>query len=152
MIDRKNVSWISQVEKECDTKPEPVVKAQPEPLPPRAQNRLKRLRNRLAKAKKQEKEELAQELQKQIAATRKQFAEIAEKKRAKTKGIAAVAEATSNVAELVDRTYLRTLSRLPDEQEKERSIAYLESSETPVDGARGLLWALLNTKEFIVNH
>ncbi len=152
MIDRKNVSWISQVEKECTEEAAPVAEAKPEPLPPRAKNQFKRLRGRLEKAKKQKNEELAKTIQKQIAAKRKQFAEIAEKKKAERKEANAVEEPESSVAQLVDRTYLRTLSRLPDEQERERSIAYLESSETPVDGARGLLWALLNTKEFIVNH
>ena len=29
---------------------------------------------------------------------------------------------------------------------------YIDESEDTIEGVRGLLWALLNTKEFIVNH
>ena len=53
---------------------------------------------------------------------------------------------------LVKQAYLRTLSRYPDQREMDRSLKYIEESEGPIDGLRGLLWALLNTKEFIVNH
>ncbi|QDU97342.1 DUF1549 and DUF1553 domain-containing protein [Lignipirellula cremea] len=54
--------------------------------------------------------------------------------------------------DVVNQAYLRTLSRYPTEDEKTRSLTYLESSENLGKGARDLLWALINTKEFIVNH
>ena len=53
---------------------------------------------------------------------------------------------------IVKQAYLRTLSRFPNETELNRSRSYVEGSEDTVQGLRDLLWALLNTKEFIVNH
>lgn len=53
---------------------------------------------------------------------------------------------------LVVDAYLRTLSRFPDEEEKQVSISFIEESETPAEGVQSLLWALVNTKEFIITH
>jgi hypothetical protein len=55
-------------------------------------------------------------------------------------------------AALIRQCYLRTLSRHPTEQEVARCQQFLASAATPVDGAKGILWTLINTKEFIVNH
>ena len=54
--------------------------------------------------------------------------------------------------DLINAAYLRTLSRLPSEDEVATSKKFLAQAESPVGGARDLLWALINTKEFIVNH
>ncbi|HUG70557.1 MAG TPA: DUF1549 domain-containing protein [Pirellulaceae bacterium] len=48
--------------------------------------------------------------------------------------------------------YLRTLSRYPNQSELARSVAYVHEANDPVEGLGDILWALLNTKEFIVNH
>ena len=53
---------------------------------------------------------------------------------------------------LVRQAYLRTLSRTPDERELTRSLDYLRDCETVAEGLRDLVWALVNTKEFMVNH
>jgi len=57
-----------------------------------------------------------------------------------------------NASELVKHVYLRTLSRYPSPDEMNRCTEYLTSASTPLEGAKGLLWTLINTKEFIVNH
>ncbi len=54
--------------------------------------------------------------------------------------------------DLVKAAYLRSLSRLPSDSEMETSKKFLTQSEDRLSGARDLLWALINTKEFIVNH
>ena len=54
--------------------------------------------------------------------------------------------------DLVKAAYLRSLSRLPSKAEMETSKKFLAQSEDRLSGARDLLWALINTKEFIVNH
>ena len=54
--------------------------------------------------------------------------------------------------DLVKAAYLRSLSRLPSKEEMETSKKFLTQSEDRLSGARDLLWALINTKEFIVNH
>ncbi len=54
--------------------------------------------------------------------------------------------------DLVKAAYLRSLSRLPSKSEMETSKKFLTQSEDRMTGARDLLWALINTKEFIINH
>jgi hypothetical protein len=53
---------------------------------------------------------------------------------------------------LIAEAFLRTLSRRPSAAEVERSRAHLTRSGNAADGLRDLLWALLNTREFITNH
>jgi hypothetical protein len=54
--------------------------------------------------------------------------------------------------QLVEEAYLRTLSRFPENDELEIAVDFIEQSETPADGVQSLLWALVNTKEFIISH
>ncbi|HEV7999840.1 MAG TPA: DUF1549 domain-containing protein [Planctomycetaceae bacterium] len=54
--------------------------------------------------------------------------------------------------ELVRTLYLRTLSRYPKDQEFDRALAYLDKSDNVANGLRDLVWAVVNTEEFIVNH
>ena len=53
--------------------------------------------------------------------------------------------------DLVREAYLRTLSRLPKDDEQQVALRYLNESDSPATGMKDLMWALLNTKEFIVN-
>jgi len=53
---------------------------------------------------------------------------------------------------IVKQAYLRTLSRYPTEQELAKCVKYINESEDAINGVRGVLWALVNTKEFVVNH
>jgi hypothetical protein len=54
--------------------------------------------------------------------------------------------------EIVERAYLRTLTRYPRDEEVDAATEYLAASSDLRSGLQGLMWALLNTKEFIVNH
>jgi hypothetical protein len=53
---------------------------------------------------------------------------------------------------LIDELYLRTVSRWPTAAEREAAEAHLADQETVSAGLRELLWVMLNTKEFILNH
>jgi hypothetical protein len=53
--------------------------------------------------------------------------------------------------ELVRQAYLRVLNRLPDAREAEVAKKYITDAKDTQAGLRDLLWALINTKEFIVN-
>ncbi|MBA4019909.1 MAG: hypothetical protein C0483_22305 [Pirellula sp.] len=55
-------------------------------------------------------------------------------------------------AELISEAYLRTFTRLPTAEELATAETYLKESANPAEGLRDLVWALLNTKEFVVNH
>jgi len=54
--------------------------------------------------------------------------------------------------QLIREAYLRTVSRSPTKDELERSLDYLRESDSVMKGVRDVMWALLNTKEFLVNH
>ena len=48
--------------------------------------------------------------------------------------------------------WLRTVGRPPSETEVSRAERHLATSKSIPDGLRDLLWALINTKEFVLNH
>jgi hypothetical protein len=52
--------------------------------------------------------------------------------------------------ELVREAWLRTVSRPPTSTETARSIAHLESADSVEQGLQDLMWALINTKEFLL--
>lgn len=70
--------------------------------------------------------------------------------------LAAVAEAPFlSTAGRVETLYLATLSRRPRAEESERLVKYVESGGAKKDAKAALgdvLWALLNSSEFILNH
>lgn len=60
--------------------------------------------------------------------------------------------ASTKPDDLVREAFLRTLSRYPTRAEATKAATYLAESPSTADGLRDLMWALLNTKEFIINH
>ena len=52
----------------------------------------------------------------------------------------------------IEDTFLRTVNRLPTAAEFQQAKADVAAANSPVDGVRELLWVMLNTREFIVNH
>ena len=59
---------------------------------------------------------------------------------------------TITADELVTAAYARMLSRRPTAAEMENGRQYIADSDDLVEGLRGLVWALLNTQEFLTNH
>ena len=56
-----------------------------------------------------------------------------------------------DIPAIVQLAWLRTASRQPSSAEKQRAVAHISQAESVSEGLRDLLWALLNTKEFILN-
>jgi hypothetical protein len=52
----------------------------------------------------------------------------------------------------VEEMYLRTLSRFPDDEERRTAEQAIAKAGEPKRGYEDLLWALLNSKEFLYNH
>jgi hypothetical protein len=52
---------------------------------------------------------------------------------------------------LIRESWLRTVGRPPTKAETERGEQHLKKAESLPEGIRDLLWALLNTREFILN-
>lgn len=69
---------------------------------------------------------------------------ISQLRREKTKQI--------DVDHAIEQAFLRTVSRPPTAQELSEARSDIGAAKTPVDGIRDLLWAMLNTREFKVNH
>lgn len=57
-----------------------------------------------------------------------------------------------DVSKLVHEAWLRTLSRPPTDAELARAMEHFATTDSTIDGLRDLLWALINTKEFILIH
>ncbi|HBJ34820.1 MAG TPA: hypothetical protein DDZ51_08665, partial [Planctomycetaceae bacterium] len=69
--------------------------------------------------------------------------------------LAEIAAAESNnalppLAKLIEEAWLRSLCRLPSQVELERSLIHFSEADSTSSGMQDLLWALLNTKEFLL--
>jgi len=54
--------------------------------------------------------------------------------------------------EIIEELYLRTLSRFPKQEEAQLAQQGISQAPSPREGYEDLLWALLNSKEFLFNH
>jgi uncharacterized protein DUF1549/uncharacterized protein DUF1553/Big-like domain-containing protein len=55
-------------------------------------------------------------------------------------------------SEIIDELYLRTLSRFPGKEEMRLAQQGINQAPSLREGSEDLLWALLNSKEFLFNH
>lgn len=53
---------------------------------------------------------------------------------------------------LVNQVWLRTVGRYPGDEESRYALKHLSSSSSTADGIADLMWAMINTKEFLLNH
>jgi len=102
-----------------------------------------RIKNRIERFTKDDNKEQLEKMQSRLVELTKNLDELA---------VEPKPEPMENAPELVKHVYLRTLSRYPSPDEMNRCTEYLTSASSPLEGAKGLLWTLINTKEFIVNH
>lgn len=58
----------------------------------------------------------------------------------------------ASVDELIGEAFLRTISRQPTERELARARTHFEESPSIENAMHDLLWALINTQEFVTNH
>ncbi len=54
--------------------------------------------------------------------------------------------------EAIEELFLATLSRLPDERERSAALAHVRGNKEHTKAFADVLWALINTLEFILNH
>ena len=66
--------------------------------------------------------------------------------------IEAALKAKRPVPEIVEELYLVTLSRPPRPDEVQRAGQWIGRAASPREGLQDLLWALLNSREFLFNH
>jgi hypothetical protein len=155
MISRKG-GWIDELVK---AKP---VETAPDPVKRRTNDRrsleraLDRATDKLAKARSGGDERQIKQAENALAFVQKRADELRKLDETAAADAAQTGTLTpeeeSRVADIVKQAYLRTLSRPPQPHEVARALAYFRESGDMVVGSRDLLWALLNTKEFVVNH
>jgi len=61
-------------------------------------------------------------------------------------------EGSDNPAQVIDKLFLRTLSRRPTSAEVERFSAHVKIAVNARTGYGDVFWALLNSSEFTFNH
>jgi hypothetical protein len=89
-----------------------------------------------------------------IAELRQTFkpARVDAKKNPVTEQIAAPGLKGERLDKVIAEAFLRTVSRPPTDQEITEAREDVSAASDPINGIRDLLWALLNTREFMVNH
>jgi hypothetical protein len=143
MITRKG-SWLDQVVRNAKGESEDEERATKRK---QAERQIDQLEAALKKAEAADKEERVKQVKEQLAAARERAAElrkVSEEPAAKLQ--------PQDAASIVRQAYLRTLNRPPTDEETQRATAFFTETGDLALGARDLLWALLNTKEFVVNH
>ncbi len=66
--------------------------------------------------------------------------------------IAKLVKAKAEPPAAVDELYLASLSRMPTEVERNRTVAYIADATDKTKALEDVLWALLNSREFMFNH
>jgi hypothetical protein len=122
----------------------------------RFETQLQRLRERLDTAQKNGAERqvvaLKAQLKKLREQARTQGVETLQEDEPEAAAATATVPANLNTEEIITDAYLRSLSRLPTTDEMQTSKTFIAESKDPVEGIRAVLWALMNTREFMVNH
>ncbi len=124
------------------------------------EKRMSALKEELKAAQDAKDSKAVQKAERQIAAAKAKYAgmlkgesadgaAVSKESAASTKAPPAT---TVDFAPYVEEAYLRTLSRFPTPEESRIAQDAIRTADDPVSGLRDVLWALLNTKEFIVNH
>jgi len=148
----RNDSWLAQLQREHKIGVATTAKPQKGPRKPANFDQFVKARKaKIKQLRAAGRDEQAVAQERQLRAYVKRYGGI-EKEPMGNLGEAREMPSAELANQIVQEAYLRTLSRYPTEQELTRSIKYLGESEDFAKGAKDLLWVLLNTKEFILNH
>ena len=159
MLDKKD-GWLAQVARENDVRftsktPSAADKAKLAKIAQLRKTYTNRMKTQQAAVTKLKKnggsEKQIARMEAQIKSSRKKWKQYLEPGDADTKDGGASRNSV-DVAKAINDAYLRTLSRKPTESEAAAATDFVAQSDDELDGLRGVMWALLNTKEFIVNH
>lgn len=147
-IDARN-SWLAEVAKAWNVSVTSF-DADSAKRPANYDDVVERYRNAIARAKSQGNRELQKKASERLKAYFQRYGKPAAEE------VADAGNSTGGrdikLQPVIEEAYLRTVGRFPNEQERSVAVETIESAENPIDGLRDLMWALLNTKEFIVNH
>jgi hypothetical protein len=143
LIDRPKGGWIGHLSKSFG---QVNLDRQQSQQLARFENNLRQLEKQKARAEKSDQQQQLEKIERQIAQVQKRMKPLLDIKDAKPRDDAPSDE------QIVIEAYLRTLSRTPTADEMDRCLRHMSDGTDKVANARGLLWALINTKEFVVIH
>jgi hypothetical protein len=66
--------------------------------------------------------------------------------------VARIAKAHADNDKRIEEVFLVTLCRPPSDAERQACVKYVRESASPIEGLRGVMWSLLNTREFLLQH
>ena len=66
--------------------------------------------------------------------------------------IARILKSEPDKAKRIDEVFLVTLCRPPTDAERQACSSYVRESASEAEGLRGVMWSLLNTREFLLAH
>lgn len=107
------------------------------------ERQIERLRDNLERAEQRNQEDQVRRYRQQLRDARAQLEKLQPEP---------VDSSEIDPAAIVEEAYLRTLSRYPTDDERKIAAAFITDADDTAEGVRGLVWTLINTKEFIVNH
>ncbi len=146
LVENRRDGWLGQVAKELN--PKSAAKADPRQEANNLRQQMAQIQKKLQRLRQDGQADQAKQLEARLANLRKQAGQLANASTQSEK-----LEVDENkVQDLVNQAYIRTLSRYPNETELARSEQYITEAGDTINGVRDLMWALINTKEFIVNH
>ena len=146
LVGTRGSGWLGQIS--ADLSPEGAGKDNPRQKIQDVRKLLAQTHQKIRKLREKKQIDRAKLLEKQVVKLRKQLAELAPAAN-KSKKIEVDKE---KLEQIVNGAFLRTLSRFPSEDELASSRQCITGADDTISGVRDLMWALLNTKEFIVNH
>jgi Protein of unknown function (DUF1549)/Protein of unknown function (DUF1553) len=168
MLTRPRDGWLREVASELKVRPPSVVNGpnnrrrgrrggNPKQIA-QARKQVAAIAKRLQQARKTGKKPQVQQLTRQLQQARRRLAQLSrgrgnsQQPRGNASRGSGEKLASVDAESIVKRAYLRTLSRYPTDTELKKASAYIRDADATINGIRDVLWALLNTKEFIVNH
>lgn len=148
LMNRRNTGWLQQVAKSYDLPFEMQARNQPKP-PPNYEESLRKIEARLKRLKG---DPASKALYEAALESRRRLIGKYGLPESRRKSAEEIGLSLEQKQEIVEQAYLRTLTRYPNETEMGRSLEFIDQADDKINGVRGLLWALLNTKEFVLNH
>ena len=141
LLDRRD-GWVAQVTDQLKAD----ASAKRVEIPARVRTQVSQMQKRLRQLQRTGKEDAAKKIQQRLALLRRRFRDQAQRQPVK------IDRDKLDGEEIAKQAYLRTLSRYPNKEELARSSDFVTEEDDTISAVRDLMWALINTKEFIVNH
>lgn len=149
---QKYEGQIKEVEQRIERTKTELASATPEQLASKLKS-LETNRDRLVKEQTKRSEQVEQRDEKEAKRNESQLKDMDQRiERSKAELAGSQNRKPVDFDHVIEDVFFRTVNRPPTQDEIAKAKADLAAAANPVDGVRELLWAMLNTREFMVNH